>query len=264
VLVLGGSEGGIGGAEVAALLAGRGFAALALAYFALDTLPAELVRIPLEYFTTALEILASEPHVDAKRLGIVGTSKGAEAALLVAARETRLRAVVAFAPSAVSWSCICAEGDAPSWTAENRPVPYVPPGADPTYRPPPGMPIRPVIHFRHRVRDSQAVSRAAIPVDQITAELLLISGAADALWPSQWSGDQIVRRLRRRGHRPPFAHLVFPGAGHLIPKGYLPAGSTRVGGGRLETGGTPAANARAQPEAWAATLRVLHRALARR
>jgi len=56
-------------------------------------------------------------------------------------------------------------------------------------------------------------------------------------------------------------HLSYAGAGHLIGKAYLPAGSTRVAGGRLETGGTPQANAAAQADAWPQVLRFLEAAL---
>ena len=55
--------------------------------------------------------------------------------------------------------------------------------------------------------------------------------------------------------------LEYADAGHLIGKGYLPAGSTLVGGGRLETGGTPAGNAAAQADSWPKVLAFLERAM---
>ena len=72
--------------------------------------------------------------------------------------------------------------------------------------------------------------------------------------------------MERRASLPVHAHdelLVYPGAGHLIGKAYVPSGSTRVGGGRLETGGSSAENARAQADAWARVLAFLDRVLAR-
>ncbi len=51
--------------------------------------------------------------------------------------------------------------------------------------------------------------------------------------------------------------LNYRGAGHRIGKSYIPAGSTRVAGGRLETGGTAAANAAAQADAWPRVLEFL-------
>jgi hypothetical protein len=64
------------------------------------------------------------------------------------------------------------------------------------------------------------------------------------------------RRASRGGHRSDRL-LAYEGAGHLIGKSFLPAGSTRIAGGRIETGGTPAANARAQADAWPKVLQFL-------
>ncbi len=58
VLVVGGSEGGMP-VRQASWLATHGFAALALAYFRYQDLPARLEAIPLEYFQDALNWLSS-------------------------------------------------------------------------------------------------------------------------------------------------------------------------------------------------------------
>ena len=96
-----------------------------------------------------------------------------------------------------------------------------------------------------------------IPVERINGPVLLISGGADQLWPSALMASRVMDRLKRRGH--PFAdrHLSYESAGHLIGKAYLPTGSTLVAGGRLETGGTPEANARAQADSWPRVLEFL-------
>jgi dienelactone hydrolase len=261
LLVLGGSEGGVGGVDVAALLASHGYATLALGYFGDRSLPAELESIPLETFSSALDFLVRQRGVNGRSLGVLGTSKGAEAALLLTSVDSRVRAVVAYAPSAVSWSCICAKGDAPSWTWNGAPVPYVAPGRDPAYRVSPGEPARPVTNYAFRLRDTTAVERTRIPVDRVGARLLLISGGGDAMWPSRWSAEQIVARGVVIDGRPANRHLLYQDAGHLIGKAYMPAGSTLVAGGRLETGGSPRANAAAQADAWPKVLLFLSGAL---
>jgi dienelactone hydrolase len=85
VLVLGGSEGGLAPYVMreAALLARHGFAALA--YFYLGSLPYRLACIPLEYFGGAIRWLQDHPSVRDDRLGVVGTSRGGELALLLGA-----------------------------------------------------------------------------------------------------------------------------------------------------------------------------------
>lgn len=105
ILVVGGSEGGIGFAELrAALLAAHGYAALALAYFALEHLPDELVNIPLEYFETALHWLQRQPTIRGDQLAVLGGSKGGELGLLLGALYPELKAMIVYVPSGVVWN----------------------------------------------------------------------------------------------------------------------------------------------------------------
>jgi dienelactone hydrolase len=257
ILVLGGSEGGYPD-DVAAILASNGFATLSLAYFGVDDLPSELAEIPLEYFERALAWLRANPAVARDRIALVGTSKGAEAALLVASRVSGVKAVVAYAPSSVAWFCIC-QSPRPSWSAKGEHVVAVPPGTDPSYRPGEGDAIRPVVNYLYRLR--RTPRRAVIPVERIAAPLLLVAGDEDQLWPSLLMARAIMERRAERGRHPSDELLVYPGAGHLIGKAYVPAGSTRIAGGRIETGGSPQANARAQADAWPRVLAFLRKAL---
>ena len=104
ILLLGGSEGGLGSAVdgQAQLLAREGFAVLALAYYRLPGQPERFELVPLESFTRALDWLKAQGAVDPQLLAVMGTSKGAEAALLVASRRPDVGAVVAAAPSHVA------------------------------------------------------------------------------------------------------------------------------------------------------------------
>jgi hypothetical protein len=87
VMVLGGSEGGLGEPDAALLLASHGFTTLSLAYFGAKGLPATLQNIPLEYFAQALAWLRARPETDPRFVGVLGASRGAEAALLAAIRK---------------------------------------------------------------------------------------------------------------------------------------------------------------------------------
>lgn len=260
VVVIGGSEGGIPEAT-AALLSGRGFAALAVGHFGVSGLPDALERIPLESFDRAIAWLLRHPGVSGDRVGIVGTSKGAEAALLIGSGSRRVGAIAAYAPSSVAWSCICPRPGEPSWTRDGQPVAFIPPGTDPTYAPPAGTPIEPAVHYLYRIGHHSAARAAEIPVESILAPVLLVWGHEDRLWPSAESVRRIQER-RRRSAKPPFAELGYAGAGHLIGLPGLPAGSTIVGG-RLETGGSPRKNAAASLDSWARVIAFLDRALRR-
>ncbi|KAG8125495.1 hypothetical protein E2320_020718 [Naja naja] len=76
----------------ASLLASKGFAVLALAFFAYDDLPQTLEVIDLEYFEEASRLLLKNPKVSGPGLGVIGLSKGAEIAL---AMSTFLKEVMA-------------------------------------------------------------------------------------------------------------------------------------------------------------------------
>lgn len=92
VLFFGGSDGGMTEAALQAeLLASRGYPALGLAYFNEPGLPDKLERIPLEYFTKAINWLRGKPEGDSRRVVVWGVSRGSEAALLLGASYPLLR-----------------------------------------------------------------------------------------------------------------------------------------------------------------------------
>lgn len=159
ILILGGSEGGNSAMDVAAQLASHGYTTLSLAYFGADSLPAAIDELPLEYFERAIALLRRQPHVDATRIVVFGTSKGAEAALLLASRDRGIRAVLAYAPSSVVWSCVCTTEHS-SWSVAGSGLASVPPGTDPSYQPIAGQPLHPVVNYRYRLRDTAVVARA--------------------------------------------------------------------------------------------------------
>jgi dienelactone hydrolase len=100
MIVLSGSGGGLASAIVwGEPLASLGYAVLSVAYFAMDGLPLHLVEIPLEYFKKVIGWIRAHPALDSARIGVLGHSRGGEAALLVAATYPEIRVVVANVPS---------------------------------------------------------------------------------------------------------------------------------------------------------------------
>lgn len=258
ILVLGGSEGGDGAADVAYQLSDYGYNTLSLAYFGVEPLPQQLESIPLEYFISALNYLRALPSSRAKRVGIVATSKGAEAALVVATLDTGIAAVVAYAPSSVAWSCICDSTARSSWSFRGKDIQSVPLGRDPNYTQAP--PIRPAANYSYRLQRTTG-DQGIIDVSRITAPVYLIAGGDDGLWPSAQMARDIYRKLSLRSLHAGSRLDIYPGAGHLIGKSLLPSGSTLLARGRIDTGGTPSANAAAGRDAWPRVVAFLDRAL---
>ena len=275
VIVLSGSGGGFD-LDKAAVLSRHGFATLALAYFGSPPLVPWLHRVPLEYVEAALAWLATQPEIDARRIGVLGVSRGSELAMLSASRFPDIRAVVAYAPSSVSWDSggrDKATGQSiPAWLWRGEPVASVPlPLRKFMLRS--AIPVvamrRPVMFrnlFRAGLRNGEAASRAAIPVEQIKGPMLLISGGDDHVWPAQEMGEAIVARLKERGFPHAVTHLHYPAAGHLLRYPHLPttpraSRHVHLRGARYSFGGSARADAEAQADSWRRTIAFLQKHL---
>ncbi|MDQ2955504.1 MAG: acyl-CoA thioesterase/BAAT N-terminal domain-containing protein [Actinomycetota bacterium] len=257
VIVLGGSGGGQEPARtIAAMLAARGARALGLAYFGSAGLTAELDRVPIEIVgdaVTHLAGLAGEP------VHLVSVSRGAELALQVASRYPGIASVTAIACSAISWPGLTRSRQVvPAWTWHGEPLPYAVPGSSggAVSSTADGLCFTPL--YNATLDEPASWQHAAIEVDRIAGELLLVSGGDDQLWPSGRFAELIGRRRTGRADR----HLHFPDAGHGIgrPPG-LPASeiSIRHPGSGLGycLGGSRAANAAAGASWWKALVDML-------
>lgn len=248
LLVLGGAEGGRDWARgVARKLAEEGFVALAQSYFNGPGLPKALANVPIERFQRAIDYLQALPSVEQGHLGVVGLSKGAEAALALAAREPRLRVVVAASPSDVVWQGIDRTGGAPasSWSFRGVPLDYVP--------------FQPCAQCRglldlYRHSYPQAVAADRVEGKGIAAPVLLISSEQDQVWPSTAMARVLAARLRREGAAV-VSVIDYPTGGHfafgLSPTAASAKEDTGFGGG------TPDGLAAARKDSWKRVLEFL-------
>ena len=259
VLVLSGSSGRIAIDRIR-LLASHGAAALSLRWFGGPGQPPGICEVPLETFAPALDRLASlNDH-----LCVIGTSKGAEAALLLASRDQRIRAVAGLSPSAVVWANVGAglketpADGLSSWSADGHPLPFVP--YDPAWTPTTisGLPSYRGLYEQSLRTFAQRVPAATIPVEQITADVLLAAGDDDQVWPSERFAQQI--KERRSAHQLATEVITAADAGHRIP---LPGEPSKPPGGMtMARGGTPAADAALGQRVWPALLQLLRLTMA--
>ena len=264
VLVLPGSQGGIPGPGAhAGGLASRGYVVLALAYFNAEGLPPQLQNIPLEYFATAIEWMKSQPAVDATRIGVLGTSRGGELALLLGSTyPSAFRAVIANVPSDVVWPGLSDDSEAPAWTLNGKPVPSVRANFRPS-----DLALSGRERFLARMKDPGALARAAIPVERIGAPLLMFSAKDDQLWPSDVFAVRVLARLESHQFKHPVEHYSYEAAGHMIARPYMPTSDVRqvrlhpVSKRPNMMGGTPEGQARANEDSWARLLAFLEKYL---
>src|SRR5471032_370104 len=277
VIVLGGSEGGSRSArEMALNLAARGFAVLGLPYYSpasynsqereLPTLPRSFVDIPVDRLNQAHAWLKGRADVDPGRVALLGTSKGAEFALIAASKMDWISSVVAIVPSDVVWhglgpDVIPADARRSSFSYAGQALPFLPnkdfvqelsgfqSGAEVRYRRP---------QDKGRAADPAAAVAARIRVENFKGPLLVAGGIEDQMWASGMMAQNIAER--RAEAKLETVALIYTDAGHALNgNGWSP--TSQYNAGLFKVGGTAEANAKAQAEIWRETLAFLRRTL---
>ena len=256
VIVLGGSEGGLGPGAMrdAKALQAHGFNVLQLAYFGAPGEPDRLADVPLETFTRGLAWLKTRSEVDGERIGLEGGSKGAEAALLFASRSPEIKAVAVGMPSSVVWPGITYSAEVKSsWTADGRPLPFLPYAFDANAK---------SIYdgYAGGLKALDQHADAIIPVERINAPVMLVCGKADTLWPSCPMSEQIVARLKAKGFKRPVELLEYDDAGHAVHGPRLDPADPRFQN-LAGLGGSAAGNNKARQDDWPRTLAFFDAAL---
>lgn len=259
VLLLGGSEGGLGGGvkRMALSLQEAGFAVLQLGYYRNPGQSKNLELVPIETFERGLDWLAERRGVDPARLAIVGASKGAEAGLFVATRRPDVKAVALGAPSSVLWMGINwnfgGSSRKASWSLDGAPAPAVAYGAF-DYR----VGVLSIYEAGLAERDDRP--EAIIPVERVAGPVMLICGEADTLWPSCPMARQIADRARLHG-APEVNVLAYKDAGHA--NFGVPVPVTHPNFERLAAlGGSAQGNAAARLDGWSKLVAFLSEAFA--
>lgn len=282
IILLGGSEGGSLIRHSAAPLASHGFAVLALPYYSPAQWPsmkAELPELPSAFADIAVERLDeargwlqkradNEKDVDATRIAIHGTSKGAEYALLAGVHLPWPTAIVAIVPTDVVWEGWGQDSKGPvqpgtrsSFAFKGKPLPFVP--YQDFQQEFMGFQTGEAVRIRRpqdkgRAANPAAAAAARIPVEKIKVPVFLLGGQDDQVWASGMMAHNIAER--RAEAKLETVSLIYTDAGHYLgAHGYGP--TTQYDAGPSKAGGTPEGNARAQADAWPKTIAFLKRTL---
>lgn len=216
VIMLGGSEGGKFWSRIKQLLnplIAEGYCVLSLAYYKEPGLPQSLEEIPLEYFGKAFAWLAEQPEVIPGQYALIGGSKGAEAALLIASKFPQVKTVVGISPSHVVWQGIpknrfeFGKIGVSSWSYQGRGLPFVSTTLS-------SRDFWALLTLRLRkigetaLLNTSQVEGAIIPVEKTQGAILLISGERDQMWPSTYMAEQVIGRLDDMGFIYPYEHIA--------------------------------------------------------
>ncbi|GHH09480.1 acyl-CoA thioester hydrolase/BAAT C-terminal domain-containing protein [Streptomyces lanatus] len=256
VLVLAGSSGRVE-RDRARLLAQQGMTAVSIRWFGGPGQSPGICEIPLETFTAAVDLLQLN---GARRIGVLGTSKGAEAALLTAVHDPRVEVVIAMSPTSRVWCNVGPGRDGAhhsyrsSWTWRGQAVPFVPMDDSWTPAESDGGPV--AIRGWYELSErtfARLLPSAEIPVEKARADLLLVAGGDDAMWPSLAFAEQLAQRRRSVGAT--VRLIARHDAGHR-PR--FPGENLASASPRFQYGGTPEADGLLGRAAWPRVLDALH------
>ncbi|MCK0135772.1 acyl-CoA thioester hydrolase/BAAT C-terminal domain-containing protein [Arenibacter sp. S6351L] len=214
VLIGGGPWGDYWGQQFAS----SGYSGLSLPYTQREGLPKLPEEINLEYFEKALVWLKKQPEVDPNKIIVMGASRNAELALVLASIfPESISGVVAYAPSAVSWSNTVLPYNSnelkSSWKYEGVDIPYVPMNKITGNE---SNKIIMVEYWKKGLQKTDFIEQAAIKVEKINGPVLLFSGRDDQVWPSSIMADMIEKRLEAHSFKYSFQNIKYENAGHLI------------------------------------------------
>lgn len=226
VVVYGGSEGSPD-YDRAEQLASDGYEVLSLFFFGQPNQKPTLANVPLEQFDEVTDYI-KENTEGAGPVTVIGTSKGAEFAELLAARGYPMDNLVAFAPAHYSYSGLdFARGqELPSFTDRGETVGYasfressISAGAKMMWDMATSYPVS--YRATYEAAAANAGDDARIELSDFGGNALLFGGEADQMWQAEIA----ARALAEQGENieahvyPDAGHAFFPNAGD-VPNGW--------------------------------------------
>jgi pimeloyl-ACP methyl ester carboxylesterase len=171
----------------------EGYAFLAIGYFGTPESPAQLDRIALEGVHAAVLAAAQDPRIDGQCIVIMGGSKGAELALELASRYKAYRAVVALVGGSAVFPALTPQMNTSSWSMDGKELAFVPVPWSAT-----GALLTGDLRaaFQKMMDNTQAMSDAAIRVEDIAGPVLFMSATRDEFWPSTEMSAAMVQRMK--------------------------------------------------------------------
>jgi len=243
---------------IAAVLASRGFNVLAVAYFGEKGIPAELSEIPLEYFERVFAWLSENPITSGKEVWILGMSKGAELALILASRYPFITKMALFAPHAYCFQGIAFK-NVSSWTYEGKSLPFIQLKNRWIFASMisgfiKNRPFQFTDTYLKGLRVAQNKEAARIKIENAQADLLLFTSKQCGMWNTFDGSVDIMNTLREHNYPHRYDLVVYEDAGEPYNVPYVfPVGVTTMKMAPrlvLSMGGTLQGNAHARTDSW--------------
>lgn len=201
VIILGGSEGGIPShhSRIGEAVLAKGYSMVGIGYHNLEGTPESLSEIAIEPIMKRIEGYSKTDNGEDRCVAVIGISKGAELALLIATKSQVIDTLVAVSPSNVVWQASnISLSSRSSWTYNDEPLPFV------KY---PWLSKGTMTFLSEGVTKARRMHEDAlngldseelfqIPVEKISVPVLLQSAKHDNLWPSHEMSLSILERLK--------------------------------------------------------------------
>lgn len=219
MIVVSGSNGGMRMTkQCAEFYCKNGIPALAVALFKTKGTQKNLDRVPIEYIENAIKWLKERGY---KRIGIDGTSKGSEMALLSASMFQDLSCAIARVPSHFVSEGLIAQGKSkkPSgtscWSFKGAEIPFAPYNAR-EFNVPKILLKEKEMHLITVNREKTVTEETLIPIEKIEAPVLILSAVNDTVWPSYESGLYMENHLKMVGFPYKYKHVAFETMSHAM------------------------------------------------
>ena len=219
LIVMSGSDGGMAlSRQEAEFYHQNGIPALSLGLFKTRQTPKELSRVPAEYVESAIQWLKQQGF---QKIGIDGTSKGSEMALLAASMFPDISCVIARVPSHFVSEGLSGSGKnkGPSgtscWSYRGKELPYAPYRSR-TFNILNMLAREKELHIITFNRDKDVTPETLIPIERIQGPVLLLSSMHDEVWPSFESASYMEKKLTESGFPFPHKHVAYEHISHAM------------------------------------------------
>lgn len=214
IVALGGSEGGNAWArsrwkKTRDSFLERGYAFLAIGYFGCEGTPKILNKIAIDEVYNAITVAKKQKRIDSRKIAVMGGSRGADLALLLGSYYKDITAVVAMSSSYAVFPGHTMEFTTPCWTFEGHELPFIPVNNEAI----PFMMKRDLRGtYEAMIKDSIAVQKALIKVENINGAVLLLSATKDEMIPAVEMGEKMILKLKESGFKHPYQHIILEGS----------------------------------------------------
>ncbi|XP_074146172.1 acyl-coenzyme A thioesterase 1-like [Sminthopsis crassicaudata] len=225
----------------ASLLAGHGFAVLALAYYGFEDLPKTMKEFHLEYFEEAVQYLKNHPQVKGPGVGLLGFSKGGDLCISMASHLKDITATATINGSVAN------VGAALHYKGMTMP----PLGSDMKRVKMTDSGFADIIEALNNPLE-EPNRKSLIPIERAESCFLFLVGLDDRNWKSEFFANEAAKLLQAHGKKKPEI-ICYPATGHYIEPPYFPVclvSFHSLVGKLVIFGGEVKAHSMAQVDAW--------------